>query len=299
MPTPYLTEGRIPFKVGDETFETYYKLAGDIASSPRPPCVVLHGGPGISHDYLVPMADLAAPPNCIPMVFYDQLGNGRSTILPHKSTLFWTIDLLLDELENLLAHLRISGHYDLIGHSWGAMLASEFIIRRQPKGLLRLVLTNGHVSSPLRSRVMKELRARLPEDVRACMKKHEAAGTTDSDEYRATEDVFYATFACRVKPMPSEVTHPLSLARTNPSPRANEGLADKWDIRDKLHMMRHVPALLINGEYDYMTDEICGPWFWAMDKIKWYKFANASHMPWWEEREKYMAVVGEFLTRVE
>ncbi|TFK50454.1 proline iminopeptidase [Heliocybe sulcata] len=290
-----LAEGRIPFIVGDETFETFYKLAGDMANSPYPPCVVLHGGPGISHDYLIPMADLAADPSSIPIIFYDQLGNGRSTVLTDKATSFWTTDLLINELENLLTHFGISDRFNLIGHSWGAILASEFIIRRQPKGLRRLVLTNGLVSAPIWSGVMRELRSRLPDDVQAALRTHEAAGTTDSTEYQAAEDVFYATYACRLKPFPPEIYNDTNLIFR----QKNEGLEDTWDIRDKLHLMRHVPALLINGEYDYMTDEVCGPWFWAMDKIKWYKFSNSSHMPWWEEREKYMEVVGGFLTRAE
>ena len=60
-----------------------------------------------------------------------------------------------------------------------------------------------------------------------------------------------------------------------------------------------VPALLINGEFDYMTDIVCGPFFWKMDKVKWVKFTQSSHTPLWEERERYMEVVGSFLRSVE
>lgn len=56
-----------------------------------------------------------------------------------------------------------------------------------------------------------------------------------------------------------------------------------------------VPALLINGELDYMSDPVCGPFFWKMDKVKWVKFAQSSHMPFWEERERYMEVVQNFM----
>ena len=57
----------------------------------------------------------------------------------------------------------------------------------------------------------------------------------------------------------------------------------------------NVPVLLINGEHDYMTDAVCEPFFWRMDKAKWVKFAHSSHMPFWEERERYMEVVNTFL----
>lgn len=68
-----------------------------------------------------------------------------------------------------------------------------------------------------------------------------------------------------------------------------------WDIRDRIHLMRHVPTLLINGEFDYMTDEVVKPFFFGIDKIKWVKFAESSHMPHIEERESYMSIVGDFL----
>lgn len=56
-----------------------------------------------------------------------------------------------------------------------------------------------------------------------------------------------------------------------------------------------MPILLINGEEDYMTDEVIAPFFQYMDKVKWVKFANSSHVPHWEERERYMDVVDRFL----
>lgn len=73
------------------------------------------------------------------------------------------------------------------------------------------------------------------------------------------------------------------------------GLATRWDITDKIQSMRHLPTLLINGEHDYMTDSVVAPFFRGIDCVKWVKFMNSSHMPHWEERERYMTVVGEFL----
>jgi L-proline amide hydrolase len=59
---------------------------------------------------------------------------------------FWTVDLFLKELENLLGHLGITGEYDLDGHSAGGVLASEWAARR-PKGLRKLVLSSTPASS--------------------------------------------------------------------------------------------------------------------------------------------------------
>jgi L-proline amide hydrolase len=169
------TEGKIPFIVDNETFETHYKLVGDIAGCTHGPLVVLHGGPGISHDYLIPLADLSLRSPTTAVIFYDQLGSGQSTHLRSKDTSFWTIDLFIAELENLLAFFGVTDRFNILGHSWGGALASEFIVRRQPRGLLCLVLANTLASSKLRNESLVRLRTGLPEDVQATLKKHEAA----------------------------------------------------------------------------------------------------------------------------
>ncbi|KAF4583461.1 hypothetical protein EYR38_002212 [Pleurotus pulmonarius] len=295
-----ITEGKIPFIVGDETFETYFKVAGDVQQAEHGPVVVLHGGPGISHDYLLPIADLVSTHGPNAVIFYDQLGSGRSTHLQSKNTSFWTIDLFIDELENLLSHFGIVDNFNLIAHSWGGTLASEFVVRRQPKGLRRLVLMDCLASARLRNEAIGRLRKKLPEEVQATLAKHEKEGTTKCDEYKANMLVFWETFACRVKPFPQEVTYSLGQPEIDPTVldamrNGETGLATQWDITDRIHLMRHVTTLIINGEHDYMTDEVCAPFYWGIDKVKWVKFAQSSHMPHWEERERYMQVVGDFL----
>lgn len=109
-----VTEGIIPFVYQDETFQTYYKLFGDLANRTHSPLIVLHGGPGLTHDCMLPLSDLASA--SIPVILYDQLGNGLSTHLKEKPPTFWTIDLLIDELVNLLNHFSIQDSFDLLGH---------------------------------------------------------------------------------------------------------------------------------------------------------------------------------------
>jgi len=59
----------------------------------------------------------------------------------------------------------------------------------------------------------------------------------------------------------------------------------------KVHLIR-IPTLLINGEYDFEADDVCAPFFRGIDKIK------SSHMPHWEERERYTQVVESFLREI-
>lgn len=67
-----------------------------------------------------------------------------------------------------------------------------------------------------------------------------------------------------------------------------------WDVTDRLHLV-HVSTLVVNGEHDYMTDAVNWPFFNNISKIKWVKFAQSSHMPFFEERKRFMDVVDTFL----
>ena len=72
------------------------------------------------------MADLSRSGR--PVVHHDQLGNGNSTHLARSGADFWTVDLFLDELDNLLDKLGIASAYHLLGQSWGGMLAAEHAV---------------------------------------------------------------------------------------------------------------------------------------------------------------------------
>src|SRR4051812_28434278 len=98
MPAAAAQEGMAPFR----TYQTWYRITGDL-NSRKAPLVVLHGGPGCTHDYVDSFKGLAVRGRAV--IHYDQLGNGRSTHLRDKGADFWTPRLFLDELENLLRYL--------------------------------------------------------------------------------------------------------------------------------------------------------------------------------------------------
>ena len=93
-------------------WQTWYRVTGDL-SSPMTPLVVVHGGPGCTHDYVLALAELARSGR--PVIHYDQIGAGRSTHLPERGGDFWTVDLFLRELDNLLEHLGVKDRYHLLG----------------------------------------------------------------------------------------------------------------------------------------------------------------------------------------
>ncbi|KAH9938636.1 proline iminopeptidase [Fomitopsis serialis] len=299
------TEGFAPLDVlgAGKPCQTYYKVLGQLTSD-KAPIIVLNGGPGSSHGYLLSLADLALPLHGgAPVVFYDQVGGGRSTHLPEKNgdTAFWTVQLFVDEFHNLLKHLGVET-YDIVGHSWGAMLGMEIAVR-QPKGLRKLVLSSGPTAISLWAENTRKLLKTLPQDVQDTIVKHESDGTFDSPEYQAAIGHYNKQFTLRLDPWPEEVQKCFAemdedpsvyLTMQGPSEFTITGSIKTWDIRPELHKIS-VPVLLTNGAFDGASDAAIAPVFQAVAKAKWVTFARSSHMAHWEEREKYMQLVGDFL----
>jgi L-proline amide hydrolase len=295
MTSPTVLEGTVPF--GE--YETWYRITGDLGSD-MTPLVVAHGGPGCTHDYVVGIAALAE--NGRPVVHYDQLGSGRSTHLADKGEDFWTVDLFLDELDNLLEALGIAQRYNLLGQSWGGMLAAEHAIR-QPEGLRALVISNSPASMALWSSEAKKLRALLPREVEEALDRHEAAGTTKDPEYLAAQQVYYDEHVCRVVPNPPEVLRTTAfmdedstvyLTMNGPNEFFCIGTLRNWSVVDEVHRIA-APTLLCSGRYDEATPGTVQPFFDNIPDVRWEIFEESSHMPFVEEPECYLSVVEAFL----
>jgi L-proline amide hydrolase len=290
-----VTEGTVKF--GD--YQTWYRITGDLSAGPAP-LVVLHGGPGCVHDYLLPVADIAETGR--PVVHYDQLGNGRSTHLPDKPVEFWTVQLFLDELTSLVDTLGIADRYLVLGQSWGGMLGAEHAVTR-PAGLRGLVIADSPASIPLWVAAAAELRAKLPPGVDDTLRAHEEAGTTDSDAYRAAMRFFYDRHVCRVVPWPPEVERTFAaidedptvyLAMNGPSEFHVIGSLRDWSIVDRVGSIE-VPTLLISGEHDEATPSTIEPFHNGIPNVRWEILENCSHMPQIEDPQRFNALVGEFL----
>ena len=116
---------------------TWYRVVGALdPDALHAPVVICHGGPGATHDYVAPIAELHRSGRAC--VLYDQLGNGRSDHLPDADPSFWTTQLFKDELAALVDHLGIAGRYHVLGQSWGGMLAMDHALD-QPPGLVSVV----------------------------------------------------------------------------------------------------------------------------------------------------------------
>ncbi|NWF07889.1 proline iminopeptidase-family hydrolase [Pseudomonas salomonii] len=283
-------------------YRTWFRVTGDLKSG-RLPLIIAHGGPGCTHDYVDSFKDLADTGRAV--VHYDQLGNGRSTHLRDAPADFWNVELFMAELNNLIEHLHVS-EYALLGQSWGGMLGAEHAVR-QPAGLKALIIANSPASMDLWRAAANELRQALPAEVQATLLRHEAAGTTDSAEYHAASQVYYARHVCRLQPEPAEVLRTNAAIEDDPTVYHTMngptefhviGSLRHWSIIEHLPRIQ-VPTLLISGRFDEATPATVQPFADGIRDVRWQIFEQSSHMPHVEEREACMACVEGFLAHVE
>jgi L-proline amide hydrolase len=300
-------EGIAPFEVmvdGQwETLSTWYRIVGGPVDASAPgslPLIVAHGGPGATHDYLRSIGDLAVGGRTV--VFYDQLGNGRSTHLPRQGADFWTVDLFVKELQNLVTTLVLADGYHLLGQSWGGFLAQEYALTF-PVGLVSLVLADTAASFPEFLAECNRLRELLPPEVQQCLLSHEKAGTTDDPDYLAACDVFYRRHVCRLQEWPAEVTESFAWidrdptvyhTMNGPSEFHVIGSIKDWSVRARLPEIA-VPTLLLSGAHDEAGPAVQRTLLDGIPGSTWTLFQNSAHMPHVEERDRYMDVLSGWL----
>ena len=289
-------EGFAPF--GE--WRTWYRITGPLDAG-KPPLIVIHGGPGCTHDYVDGLKELAATGRAV--VHYDQIGGGRSTHLPEKGAEFWTVRLFLDELNNLLGHLGITqSGYHVFGQSWGGMLGAEFAITR-PSGLRALVIADSPASMETWVTEANRLRRGLPPAVQETLSRHERDGTTGSADYAAAVDVFYARHLCRIQPMPEEVARTFAALAADPTVYHTMngpsefhviGTLKTWSVVGRLDRIA-APTLLISGRHDEATIACVEPFLHEIPDVRWHIFGNSSHMPHIEEKQDCLSLVAAFL----
>lgn len=292
------TETRlIPFR----DLETWVQLTTPAAPVEGAlPLVVLHGGPGMAHDYLRNLAALADETGRT-VVHYDQVGCGRSTHRPDAPADFWTPQLFVDEFANLVAALGLE-RYHVLGQSWGGMLGAEIAVRR-PAGLASLAICNSPASMRLWVEGANALRAQLPPEVQEALDRHEADGTIDDPDYLAATAVFYERHVCRVVPMPKDFVDSEAQMEAEPTVYhtmngVNEffvtGTLAEWTVIDRLDDIT-APTLVVAGEFDEATPETWAPFVERIPDVSSHVFPGASHCSHLEQPEAFRAVVGVFL----
>jgi proline iminopeptidase len=158
------------FKVEEGFVDAHGALIYYMAVGKGQPLVILHGGPGASHDYFLPYLMPLARKNRL--IFIDERGSGKSEKLENTST--YTVENMVEDVEAVRQVLDL-GKISLLGHSCGGVLAEAYALKYQ-ENLSHLILCSTFHSASKMNEVLKKIKEKMTPELRAQIEKMEKEG---------------------------------------------------------------------------------------------------------------------------
>ena len=256
--------------------------------------VVLHGGPGVPHDYLLPHLESLADHHQV--IFYDQRATGRSSSDVDPATI--TMDTFIADLDALRVTYGLETMH-LLGHSWGGLLAMQYAVR-YPQHVESLILVDSApASSKLDEQAIAIRKERLSDEDRRAMaaimqtEEFAAGDPTAIMEYlRITEKVKFHEPA-RMADLSMELDRATIRNLMLVSGAMNGYLAD-YDIHDQLDAIT-CPTLIIHGAFDPIPLESAERIHQRIEGSKLIVMEQCGHFPFIENRDGFLALVNRFL----
>jgi len=156
------------------------------------PLIILHGGPGASHDYFLPYLLPLARHNRL--IFIDERGSGKSEKLDDASG--YTVENMVDDAETVRQGLRL-GKVSLLGHSCGGVLAQAYALKYQ-RNLTHLILCSTFSSTRDMNEVLRKIKQNMAPELRERIDRLEQAGLfghgKDYEKQRYTNDYMIAAW---------------------------------------------------------------------------------------------------------
>ncbi|CAH0003390.1 unnamed protein product [Clonostachys byssicola] len=266
---------------------------------------------------MLPLQDLCKAPYNLTVIFFDQLGSGKSTHLRHRllDHDFWSEEFFLHQVTAVMNYLGIQHNYDLLGHSWGGMLATIHAAR-QPQGLRRLVVANAPVASIYWKEKYYDYRELMPEPYRTILKELKPT----EPKYQEALMVFYKRHFINLDDVPVELKRSWKEIEEDPtaSLSATEKQAvltimslsfdgrlgpDEFEMTGSLANFTAVndiqkitaKTLVVTGVNEGSDHEESIRIFKQIDGCMHVKFEGSTHFPHFEQRRKFMDLIGEFL----
>jgi len=273
----------------------WYRISG---AGNEIPLILLHGGPGAPSYYLNPLEGVSKDR---PVVFYDQLGAGRSD-RPIDVSL-WTIGRFVRELDNVRDALGLA-QIHLFGHSWGSMLALDYMLTK-PEGVRSLILASPVMSARRWAEDADRLLGQLPNDLQMAIRDHDAASTTDDPAYEEAMMEYYKRYFSRSDPWSPDLQRAFAELNTDlyglmwgPSELAATGTLKDYEREEVLPNL-DLPVLFTTGRYDEATPATVEHYKSLVPDSRIAIFENSAHMTMLDEPLAYVETIREFLNNVD
>ena len=260
--------------------------------------LLLHGGPGFTHQYLEAMESFL-PKAGIEMYYYDQLGCGNSD--RPKDLSLWTRDQYREEVEEVRLALGLE-NFVVYGQSWGGMLGIEYALKYQ-QHLRGLVISNMTAGIQAYLGRLDYLKGLLEPTSRADLERLEAAEDYDNPRYQQIMmEELYPQCICRAKPWPEPVTRAFRDANLDiynemqgKSEFVVTGNFKDWERWNDLHRIS-VPTLTIGAAHDTMDPADLAKMATLVQQGTHLFCPGGSHLAMWDDQAVYFDGLLKFLT---
>jgi proline iminopeptidase len=291
----------IPVTTPAGTFNVWVKRVGN---SSGPKVLLLHGGPGATHEYLE-ACDSYLPAAGIEYYYYDQLGSGFSD-QPEEPSL-WEVDRFVDEVEQVRQALGLgSDDFVLYGQSWGGILAMEYALAHQ-QHLRGLVISNMMASVPAYNAYAEQvLMPKMDQAALAEIKSLEARGETENPRYmELLVEQHYVHHVLRMKPEDwpdpvrrgfDHINPAIYVSMQGPSElgiSADAKLAN-WDRTEDLARIT-VPTLVIGAEHDTMDPAHMEMMAKRLPAGRYLYCPDGSHLAMYDDQQTYFTGLIDFV----
>lgn len=266
--------------------------------------LLLHGGPGFTHDYFECFEDFL-PKEGIEFYYYDQLGVGNSDI--PTDTALWNIPRYVEEVEQVRKGLGLENFY-LLGHSWGSMLAMEYLQKYQSQ-VKAAVLSN--MTAGIKSYVsysVKQKNEFLSKEELAVFDSLDKLKLYDAPEYQnLLMNKMYTRNVCRMPvekwPEPlmrafKKANHSIYIQMQGVDEFHVTGNFKDWEMWDRLPNIK-VPTFVIGGMFDEMNPEDMKKEGQLIPNSRTYLCPNGGHLSMYDDQQNYFTNLITFLKDVE
>lgn len=291
----------IPIETPKGTYNVWTKRIGN---NPRIKLLLLHGGPGGTHEAFESFESFM-PAEGIEMIEYDQLDSYYSD-QPNDSSL-WTTERFVEEVEQVRKALGAdSSNFYVLGHSWGGILAMEYALKYQ-QHIKGLIISNMMSDVPAYGKYAQEVLAKqMDPKVLDTIRGLEAKGDYGNPKYMELLTThFYNQHVCRIVPNPEPVTRMFKHLNPNiyitmqgPSEFGVAGRLVNWDRSKDLPKIK-VPTLVIGAMHDTMDPEHMKWMATQVQNGRSLICPNGSHCAMWDDQETYFKGLISFIKDVD
>ena len=290
-----IREGYMPFL----EYKTYYRVVGKNTGNKKP-LVLLHGGPGSTHNYFE-VLDRIAEEDGRQLVMYDQIGCGNSYVENRPD--LWNSKVWIEELIELRKHLGLD-EIHLLGQSWGGMQTLEYVCNYKPEGLKSIILSSTLPASWLWAEEAQRMIAQMPQDMQDAIKKATESGDYSSPEYQAAEAEYMRQHCAGegTENDPECLRRPKKAGRESyvvgwgPNEFTPLGTLKDYDVIDQLGDIKE-PALIINGGNDLCTPYVAKFMYDRIPNSEWELFRTCRHMCFVEDNDHYVEVLKKWMNK--